>query len=142
MNVTESRRDMKEISKNDKANIRKRAEVALITMPFGLILTPSTAISLLKASLSSTGIHAHPFYFTFLFAKMVGVDAYHKVSILSESNGYQETGEWIFSQCLFEQLDLDADGYVDHILRKPSLSHRRLLNPVSEKFIKKNSLYA
>ena len=136
MNFTESRRDMKETSKNYKANIRKRAEVALITMPFGLILTPSPAISLLKASLSSSGIHAHPFYFSFLFAKMVGVDSYNKVSILSKSSGYQETGEWIFSQSLFEQLDLDADGYVDHILRKPSLSHSRFLNAVSEKLIK------
>ncbi len=93
-------------------------EVALVSMPFGPLFSPSIGLSLLKAALAREGIPSRIHYFTIRFAEAVTSRFY-----LGIANGIRPSvrslaGEWIFSTALFGDCE-DDEAYVETILRRP-----------------------
>src|SRR5260221_7959242 len=94
------------------------AEVALVSMPFGPLFSPSIGLSLLKAALTREKISSRIHYFTIRFAELITSRFY-----LGIANGVRPSvrslaGEWIFSAALFGDFD-DDDAYVESILHRP-----------------------
>ena len=108
-------------------------DVLLICMPFGSVNHPSLALGLLKAAVAPLGVRSQAVYFTIPFAKAVGARPYLHVSRQTFHKGYQVVGDWVFAEALFEEEDLDADGYVEHVLRHPSPENRRFFIPLPER---------
>ena len=75
----------------------ERAPVALVTAPFGSILSPSIQLGLLKAILGQHGIPATVYYLNIPFARLIG---YARYKMLSEFRDLL-LGEWIFSEAAF-----------------------------------------
>lgn len=106
-------------------------ELALVSMPFGPLFSPSIGLSLLKAALAREGIPSRIHYFTIRFAELITSRFY-----LGIANGVRPSvrslaGEWIFSAALFDDGD-DDEVYVDAILRRPLAKtnvRRRRLSP-------------
>ena len=73
------------------------APVALVTAPFGSILSPSIQLGLLKAVLAQHGIRTTVYYLNIPFARLVG---YARYKILAEFRDLL-LGEWIFSEAAF-----------------------------------------
>ncbi|MBI5623051.1 MAG: RiPP maturation radical SAM protein 1 [Elusimicrobia bacterium] len=98
--------------------------VLFINMPFGGLDRPALGISLLKAALQRDGIAADIAYFNHLFADMLGLDMYKRLSNCLETADFDTipytalAGDWIFSQAYYGLGRLDADGYVRHVLRE------------------------
>ena len=71
--------------------------VALVSMPFCSLTSPSLALSLFKAALSGCGIQCTTRYYSFAFARLIGKEFYARLA-----DGFPHTtdflGEWIFSQ--------------------------------------------
>lgn len=97
----------------------ERADVCLVSMPFGPLMSPSIALSLLKASLTRSGITSRVEYLSLLFASRIGEKFYTSVATDSGRPAIRElAGEWIFSGCLFDQSARDEESYVERILRR------------------------
>jgi ribosomal peptide maturation radical SAM protein 1 len=75
----------------------ERAPVALVTTPFGSILSPSIQLGLLKAVLRQHGIVATVYNLNIPFARLIG---YARYKILAEFRDLL-LGEWIFSEAAF-----------------------------------------
>jgi hypothetical protein len=60
----------------DREGCGSTADVVLISMPFGPLLTPSIALGLLKASLAPRGISTKTLYFSLWFAERIGTRLY------------------------------------------------------------------
>src|SRR5260221_5665424 len=93
-------------------------DVAVVSMPFGPLFSPSIGLSLLKAALTREKISSRIHYFTIRFAELVTSRFY-----LGIANGVRPSvrnlaGEWIFSAALFGDCD-DDDAYVDAVLHRP-----------------------
>jgi len=104
-----------EVVMRNKREINMSADVLLICMPFGFLNIPSIGITLLKEILVSLGIPTKLLYFTFLFAKMIGVNLY--LQLFNQSNPRNFLGDWIFSKTLFKKSKIDEEEYIDEILR-------------------------
>lgn len=90
-------------------------DVVLINMPFGMLLSPSIGLGLLKAALTRDGLTAKTYNFQIKFAEMIGEQAY--TSICHGAHVQHLAGEWVFSQSLFqESQDGDLDRYMNDIL--------------------------
>lgn len=91
-------------------------EVALVSMPFGLLEEPSVALGLLKASLN--GPRCKALYFNLRFAHLIGPDFYDWVSSGSRPLG-QFLGEYLFRAAAFPGVDWrDEDFWTRWIERK------------------------
>jgi ribosomal peptide maturation radical SAM protein 1 len=99
----------------NKRDSHKSADVLLVCMPFGFLNTPSIGITLLKQILDPLDIPTKLLYFTFHFAKMIGVNSY--LQIFNQSNPRNFLGDWIFSKTLFKKSEIDEEEYIDEILR-------------------------
>lgn len=79
---------------------KQKAQVLLVSMPFGTLVQPSIGLSLLKAALTSRNIPANILYFTLKFAELISTPSYLRIA-----NGVPSTcdlvGEWIFNSALF-----------------------------------------
>jgi len=93
-------------------------DVLLCSMPFGLVVAPSLALSLLKAILAEARYSAKVGYFSLGFAEQISYGAYQ--DLLGRSNPYQGLGDWLFAAAVFDPLPRPADDYVEQILRAPS----------------------
>jgi len=111
---------------SDHGNPKQESvSVLLLSMPFGSVAIPSLALGLLKASLAAKGIPCDLRYFTFPYAKKIGIAKYARMV-----EGYPSTqalsGEWIFSGALFGRNRAAEAQYVEQILRgsHPEMSAR------------------
>jgi ribosomal peptide maturation radical SAM protein 1 len=93
------------------------ADVVLISMPFGPVLTPSIALGLLKASLAPRGISTKTLYFSLWFAEHIGTRRY-RMAAHSTASGTL-AGEWIFASALFPDVRPDTEGYLHGVLEAP-----------------------
>jgi len=107
-------------------SIRSRwPRVLLICMPFMGISRPSLGISLLKAELAIRGVACDIAYLNILFAEMCGLDEFTRISadaVLRPELAIPNTalaGEWLFSQYFYGPGRLDAEGYIENVLRGP-----------------------
>jgi len=115
-----------------------RASVLLLSMPFGSVAIPSLALGLLKASLVAKGIPCDLRYFTFPYAKKIGIANYARMV-----EGYPSTqalsGEWIFSGALFGRNRVAESQYVEQILRgsHPEMASRGPVDTTLIPFLRK-----
>ena len=103
------------------------ARVLFICMPFAGIDRPALGISLLKAALARVGIECDIEYFNLLFAEIIGLQSYSLLNYTSTCEPGDAIpytafgGDWIFSQYFYGPGSLDAQGYVENVLRSPAM---------------------
>src|SRR5262249_40392169 len=103
--------------------------VLLICMPFAGVDRPAMGISLLKAALARVGIECDIAYFNLFFAEIIGLPSYIRfdASACEQDDAIPYTafaGDWIFSQYFYGPGSLDAQGYVEKVLRSPAMAVR------------------
>jgi len=94
--------------------------VGLVCMPWGSVVRPSLAMSLLKSCLDRHGISSDLHYFNMRLANQLGLRQYEKISY----NGSIHA-EWLFSQALFGD---KGTGELKHRW------HQLKANPAAEEF--------
>jgi ribosomal peptide maturation radical SAM protein 1 len=107
-------------------------DVLLISMPFGIIDSPSIALGLLKGSLLPLNISVKALYFTLLFAEIISYRTYDDINRIDITS---LAGEWIFAEALSGAGTLDTEGYCNDVLRRLSPAYSRQ-TPISEDEIK------
>ncbi len=102
--------------------MRKPYPILFINMPFGGIDRPALGVSSLKSNLETQGFLCDIAYFNIQFANLIGLEMYEIIS--NSGHMHDETvpytmlvGEWLFSQYLYGQGSLQAEQYLDEILR-------------------------
>jgi len=78
-----------------------RPDVALVSMPFGAVFSPSIGLSLLRAELAEHQIAARVHYFTIRFAEAIGQAFYCGIAEQGRPSLQDLAGEWLFSKALF-----------------------------------------
>src|SRR5689334_16086001 len=98
------------------------APIALVSMPFGMLRSPSLGLSLLKAGLERRGIASKVHYFTLDYAKILGAELYLD---LTTRNPFPAdlVGEWIFAPAMGELGD--AEAYERQVLQGGHRAHRK-----------------
>jgi ribosomal peptide maturation radical SAM protein 1 len=105
----------------------KGVEIALINMPFAPIDMPSLGLGLLKASMNKAGLTTKVYYFSILYADLVGESIYSKIS--AGTHAHDLVGDWVFSNSLFQhQSALDVDRYVYEVLCSEGQGRRNACN--------------
>ena len=100
-------------------------KVLLVSMPFGALSAPSTALSGLKAQLAERGVECRVRYLGAAFADMLGDEAYQLVAehlppgILG--------GDWVFASCLFGESGRDGNEYLRTVASRLGNVERRSL---------------
>ncbi len=92
-------------------------EVALVSLPFGNVLSPSFGLSLLAAGLRRAGLECRVHYFTFAFARRMGAPLYRQICDGGFAATAELPGEWIFSRALFGRRARGAGSFAAHVLR-------------------------
>ncbi len=88
--------------------LERRADIALVTMPFGPAHQPSLGLSLLRKSVAPG--RASIFYETLRFASLIGFDRYLRIA-----NGLPTVhlvGEWVFAEAAFGRDEARDDAYL------------------------------
>src|SRR5262245_5082258 len=115
----------------------KGVEVALINMPFAPIEMPSLGLGLLKATMNKAGLATKVYYFSILYADLVGEPIYSKIS--SGTHAHDLVGDWVFSKSLFHhQSSFDVDRYVHEVLCSKGQGRRNACNyfpPLSKRVV-------
>ena len=93
-------------------------DVVLTFMPFGHAFSPSLALSLLKAGLTTRGLSSHVRYFSIDFAERIGQHFYSGISTYSRPSHRYLAGEWIFAKALFGAPPAGDRAYLDQVLRR------------------------
>src|SRR3954471_20142188 len=74
-------------------------DVLLVSLPFGMLESPSLALGILQARLGAAGIGSRTRHFTLDHAARIGAEAYRRIAA-----GFPRTtdllGEWIFSHAV------------------------------------------
>jgi ribosomal peptide maturation radical SAM protein 1 len=99
-------------------------DVLLVSMPFGLVVTPSLALGLLHASIDHLPYRIRQWYPSLAFAERVGFQTYWT------AGNRWEIGDWAFAAELFPDHDLDPQGFIDHVLQQPSKDQKIMLASV------------
>jgi ribosomal peptide maturation radical SAM protein 1 len=81
------------------ADGERRLRIALISMPFVGVETPSIQLGILKALAGEAGFSATAFHFSLDFAKRIGPDRY---GVLANHRG-RLFGDWLFAEAAFGQ---------------------------------------
>jgi radical SAM superfamily enzyme YgiQ (UPF0313 family) len=88
--------------------------ILLAHMPFADVNRPSIGLGLLKAGLIRSGLSCDVEYLNLAFARHIGSETYGRIDRFNSS---PQLGEWLFSECLFEDALPDARRYYDDVLR-------------------------
>jgi ribosomal peptide maturation radical SAM protein 1 len=107
-----------------------RADVVLVSMPFGPLMTPSLGLGLLAAQLRGAGISSDTLYLTIPFAKRIGPELYDVLSA-GDPGAHLLLGDWLFRDALFGAAHDGADDrylalFTDETLRR---AHQERLAP-------------
>jgi bacteriocin maturation radical SAM protein 1 len=90
------------------------SEVVLVSLPFGILHSPSLALGILQARLNAAGISARCRHFTLDYATLVGRELYNKIA-----SGFPRTtdllGEWIFSHAIWSKSTAKQEKYLTRI---------------------------
>lgn len=92
------------------------AGVVLVTMPFGPLLQPSLALSLLRQTVLPA--EAIVLYETLQFASLIGDDLYNRITD-GEPATTHLVGEWVFSNAAFGGDAARDDAYIREFLSDP-----------------------
>lgn len=113
------------------------SDVVLVAMPFGPLLYPSIALSLLQPGVRRHGYSCSSFYFLFDYAERVGMRFYNNITQGLRPPLGKLAGEWIFSGALFDRTADDAERYVADVLETRLHGVRRARKPVSRRTIER-----
>jgi ribosomal peptide maturation radical SAM protein 1 len=91
-------------------------DVALVSMPFGPVLSPSIGLSLLRAELAEHQVAARVHYFSIRFAESIGQAFYSGIAEQNRPALEDLAGEWLFSKALFGTNSIDDGQYVTELL--------------------------
>ena len=91
-------------------------DVALVSMPFGPVFSPSIGLSLLQAELAEHHLVARIHYFTIRFAEAIGQSFYSDISQEGRPALEDLAGEWLFSKAVFDTTAADDALYVTEML--------------------------
>jgi ribosomal peptide maturation radical SAM protein 1 len=105
-------------------------DVALIAMPFGPLLYPSIALSLLQPGLQRRGYSCSSFYFLLDYAERVGLRFYNSISEGRWPPLGKLAGEWIFGGQLCRRTADDVQQYVADVLQMRLPGIRRTPKPI------------
>jgi ribosomal peptide maturation radical SAM protein 1 len=93
---------------------RSRADVVLVSMPFGPLLQPSLALSILASFTRQSGAIVRVEYLTFDFARRIGVPPY--LDLLSGGPFSSALpGEFVFASAVSPNAGRDLEAYLDDI---------------------------
>jgi ribosomal peptide maturation radical SAM protein 1 len=88
-----------EIATSERKIDLPSTDVLLVSLPFGILHSPSLALGILQARLNAAGIPTKCRYFTLDYAALAGVEDYGRIA-----SGFPRTtdlvGEWIFSHAV------------------------------------------
>ncbi|RSV39709.1 RiPP maturation radical SAM protein 1 [Sphingomonas sp. ABOLE] len=97
---------------------RSRTDVLLVSMPFGMLHSPSLALGILQARLEDAGIMTQCRHFTVDYAARIGKVAYERIA-----GGFPSTtsllGEWIFSHALNPRSAEEQAAYLQQVFDSP-----------------------
>lgn len=91
-------------------------DVALVNMPFGPLVTPSLALSLIKPLLAEAGLSSIVLYENVEFAEFMGEANYHYISS-GLPRAHDLVGEFIFSRSLFGKDAAPDSAYLEYLKR-------------------------
>jgi ribosomal peptide maturation radical SAM protein 1 len=95
-------------------------DVVLVSLPFGVLHSPSLALGILQARLNAAGINVKCRHFTLDYAARVGLELYNKIA-----SGFPQTtdllGEWIFSHAISRKTAAQQLKYIARTLGAPGL---------------------
>ena len=94
-------------------------DVLLVSMPFGPLLSPSLALSLLQPQVEARGLTCRVDYFTLPFAERIGEPLYSRITTENRAMSRAFVGEWIFSHALFDWDEAQDERYLTDVLMKP-----------------------
>ena len=99
-----------------------RPQVMLVSMPFGVLNSPSLALGILQAALQSAGIATLARHFTLDYAARIGIETYNRLA-----GGFPRTtdlmGEWIFSHALGPKTSAQQERYLAHVFGETRRPH-------------------
>jgi ribosomal peptide maturation radical SAM protein 1 len=93
-------------------------DVALASMPFGPVFSPSIGLSLLQAELAAQQLTARVHYFTIPFAEAIGQAFYSGIAEDGRPAMEDLAGEWLFSKAVFDTTTADEARYVKELLEE------------------------
>ena len=93
-------------------------DVALASMPFGPVFSPSIGLSLLQAELAAQHLTARVHYFTIPFAEAIGQAFYSGIAEDGRPALEDLAGEWLFSKAVFDTTAADDARYVEELLKE------------------------
>jgi ribosomal peptide maturation radical SAM protein 1 len=88
----------------------RAGSVALVSMPFAFIETPSMGPSLLRARLEDDGVPAQVSYLTLDFARRVGRETYD--AIAHQPGISCLAGDWLFAEQLHDRTEAEREGFL------------------------------
>ena len=100
------------------------ADVVLVSMPFGPLLTPSIGLGLLAAHLQRERIPTQTLYLTTAFAKQISADVYTALAQGQPGNHFL-LGEWLFRDALFEADSAESNDAFLSLLKPAVVTTRR-----------------
>jgi ribosomal peptide maturation radical SAM protein 1 len=95
------------------------ADVLLVSMPFGPLLSPSLGLSLLQPQVAARGLRCRVEYLTLPFAEEIGERLYSRICGESRTMSRAFVGEWIFSHALFDWSRDHDERYLREVLLAP-----------------------
>ena len=97
----------------------KPIDVLLVSMPFGPLMSPSLALSLLQPQVDARGLTSRSEYFTLGFAERIGEPLYCKITNELRAFTRAFVGEWIFSHALYDWDAEHDERYINEVLLPP-----------------------
>jgi len=94
-------------------------DVLLVSMPFGPLMSPSLALSLLQPQVAARGLTCRSEYFTLGFAERIGEPQYCKITNELRAFTRSFVGEWIFSHALYDWDAAHDERYISEVLLQP-----------------------
>ena len=94
-------------------------DVLLVSMPFGPLMSPSLALSLLQPQVVARGLTCRSEYFTLGFAERIGEPQYCKITNELRAFTRSFVGEWIFSHALYDWDATHDERYISEVLMRP-----------------------
>ena len=94
-------------------------DVLLVSMPFGPLMSPSLALSLLQPQVVARGLSSRSEYFTLGFAERIGEPLSCKITNELRAFTRSFVGEWIFSHALYDWDEAHDQRYISEVLLKP-----------------------
>ena len=91
--------------------------VLLVSMPFGALERPALSLSLLSAHCARLSVPCETKYFTFDFARRIGIGDY--LWLCSDDVPYTAfAGEWLFTEALYGRRPFADAAYMDEVLQR------------------------